>query len=550
MNRTNSRMNKIRGFADEIFASEIKIMYVYRYLSLILISLIYLINGSNKALYYEFAVIAIFFIIAKYITDLYVRFMENRKILMLLVMLETISVGALLVSSGGLSSPFIWYATNVTFVAASYLSARFSWINLVLFLCSGFFINYWIYNVDRLGIIELLARFSNIIIVFILLNLVVQLLSNITKKLHKSNIEKEESIGYLMDLYQFIEALNNHSCKDELFDVLMTYTSKLTKSDTCMLWLKENNTIRKCKNISDEEATAFLSEIKKYLDVSSLYEIKLIPVGEKTILMIPILSSFEFYGVIAVNFDNNPKKYELEQDRKLLKFISDLCAVTLERFNLEVIEGNLLVLQEQNRIADEMHDSVSQRIFSVVYGIHGVLGRIDTISKNELTEYLSEMKRSASIAMNELKNSIYRLSSKKNGDRYFIDIIQIFLNSISKLYEIKTVFNIDGDEKMLPFHYKNGLIRIIKEACGNSIRHGKCGNITIDLSVRDGEVNLSIKDDGVGFIIENVRNNAGLGLINMRSLVNSYNGVYDIKSDIGAGTSISIMLPSIQLTGG
>ncbi|MHB1484142.1 MAG: sensor histidine kinase [Saccharofermentanales bacterium] len=546
----NSRVNKIKNFADEIFASEIKVMYVYRYLSLLLISLIYLINGSRNAVYYEFAVIAIFFILAKYITDLYVRYMENRKIMILLVLFETFSVEALLLSSGGLSSPFIWYATNVTFVAASYLSVRFSWINLVLFLCTGFFINYWLYNIDDLGIIELLTRFSNIIIVFILLNLVVQLLSNITKKLHKSNIEKEESIRYLMDLYQFIEALNNHSCKDELFDVLMTYTSKLTKSDSCMLWLKENNVVRKCKNISDEEAMIFLAEMKKDLDVNRLYEIKLISVDEKNILMIPILSSFEFYGIIAVNFDNNPKKYELEKDRKLLKFISDLCTVTLERFNLEVIEGNLLILQEQNRIADEMHDSVSQRIFSVVYGIHGVLGRVDTISKDELTEYLSELKKSASIAMNELKNSIYRLSSKKNGDRYFIDIIQLFLNSISKLYEIETIFNIDGDEKLLPFNYKNGLIRIIKEACGNSIRHGKCRNITINLSVHDGAVNLSIKDDGIGFILENVRNNAGLGLINMRSLVSSYNGVYEIKSDIGAGTLISIILPSIQLTGG
>lgn len=539
---------KIKSYTDEVFSSEIKIMYVYRYLSLLLISLIYLINGPISAVYYEFAVVAIFFILAKYITDLYVKYIDNKKSLMILVLLETISVDALLLSSGGLSSPFIWYATNVTFVAASYLSVRFSWINLVLFLCTALFINYFLYNSENIGIFVMLARYSNIIIVFILLNLVVQLLSNITKKLHLSNVEKEESIGYLMDLYQLIEALNNHSSKDELFDVLLTYTPKLTKGDSCIIWLKEKDVVKKCKNISNEEAMSFLDAMKKDLDLNNLYEIKLISINDKNILMIPILSSFEFYGIIAVNFNSNLKKNELEQDSKLLKFISNLCAVTLERFNLESIEGNLLILQEQNRIADEIHDSVSQRIFSVVYGIHGVLGRIDSISKDELNEYLNELKKSASIAMNELKNSIYRLSSKKNGDRYFLDIIQMFLNSISKLYDIKTELNIDGDEKFLPFQYKNGLIRIIKEACGNSIRHGKCSNITIEISFQDDAVNLSIKDDGVGFIHENIKNNAGLGLINMRSLVSSYNGIYNIKSDIGAGTMISIILPSIQLT--
>ncbi|MDD4090049.1 MAG: ATP-binding protein, partial [Tissierellia bacterium] len=177
------------------------------------------------------------------------------------------------------------------------------------------------------------------------------------------------------------------------------------------------------------------------------------------------------------------------------------------------------------------------------YGIHGVLGIIDDLSKEEIKDYLLEMRDTSNIAMKELRKSIYKLSSRKKGKKYLQESIQNFLDSITKLHDVSINFSVEGDENLIILELKKGLTRIIREACGNAIRHGKCRNISIELCISPNDINLLIKDDGDGFELSSVGKKDGLGLSNMKALVNSYNGSIEIKSKINQGTNINILLP-------
>ena len=513
----------------------------YRYASWALTSVFYLTSKPYNAVFYKLGVILSLLIFSLVVNKLYIKIENDKQALGKLVVIETVGIELLLIPTGGLASPFIWYALNPILVSAIYLSYYFSWINLTFYLTTGTLINFSIFNPANLSIYQIFTNNSNIVLIFILINLAIQFLVVLTKELKDINNQKEESIEHIMSLYQMIETLNSNSNNDKLFEALADYTGSLTKSNFACIWIKENNLIKINKEADGINLDMLLTALKS-IDFNE-QEIQNIRLLNKNILVAPITSPSTFYGVVAVQTSEDESANIINQNKKLLKFISDLSSVLLDRFNLERIEEHLLVTEEQNRIANEMHDNVSQRLFSISYGIHGILGRIENLQKEEIKDYLLEITETSNIAMKELRKSIYKLSSRKKGKKYLQETIQSFLDSIAKLHTVSISFNVTGDENLILLELKKGLTRIIREACGNSIRHGKCKNINIGLIINPNDINLRITDDGIGFELSSIEKKDGLGLSNIKALVNSYNGSIEIKSKINNGTKIKILLP-------
>ncbi|HHY81607.1 MAG TPA: hypothetical protein GX505_02880 [Clostridiales bacterium] len=546
-------IKKIRLLHNDL-SDEVKLIYIYRYLSWVLTSAVYLTRGPYSALFFRLGVVVSLLIVSKIITDLYIKFKESRGILRTLVLVET-GTTLLLLPTGGLGSPFIWYALNPTLVAACYLAPYFCWMNLLFYLITGTTMTYLVFNINQANILKILESNSNLILVFFLITLAVQLLANLAKKLHYqknalqlSNKRKQEAMEHIMSLYQIIEAFNNNSTKEKLFEELAKYTAKLTQSDLCFYWLpntKEGDILKANIDWDKTEQQKIMTELKELAFNIKSKEILEIQVADKCLEAIPILSPANYYGIIAISKLNDANLDLKEQKYQLLNFLSELSAVTLERFYLEDIGDKLLLIEEQNRIANEIHDSVSQRLFSLCYAIHGILSRWDNISKSQLKEYFSEMRKSANMAMQELRNSIYHLSSRKKGEKSLEVSLRAFLDSISKLHNIIIDFNTKGEESLLSLPLKKSITRIIREACGNAIRHGNCRHINIDLNINNDQVSLIIEDDGNGFefINESQENSKGLGITNMKNLAALFHGVMKIESTAGSGTRIKINIP-------
>lgn len=513
-----------------------KIICFYRYLSWALTSIAYLTIKPYSVLHYKIGTIAALLVISMLINNLYVKSQDSKSYIKKLVLIETIGIEFLLLPTGGLLSPFIWYALNPILVSAIYLSAYFSWINLIFYLLTGSLMTFVLFNAESINIIQIILENFNLILAFVLINFAVRILSILTKELKESNIMKEESIGHIMSLYQMIEALNNHSSKEKLFEVLIKYTEKITGSKLAVFWLKENNSLYSNAVLSEKCKEIILSSFNNQPDKN---EKQIIAIEGYDFICLPIVSTSTYYGIAAVQL----KAQEICNNIRLLKFVSELCSVILERFEQEGVEEQLLVMEEQNRIADEMHDNVSQRLFSISYGIHGILGRLDKLTREETEEYLSEICKSSDLAMKELRCSIYRLSSRKNGKKYLQNTIGVFLDSISKLQNITIDFTVLGNECVLSIELKKGLIRIIREACGNAVRHGLCSSLLIKLTINSNNVILFIADDGKGFVVDEKVYERGLGLSNIKNIVKSFNGETEIISSTGEGTKLSIIMP-------
>ena len=541
---------------NKSFSEVVKIIYAYRYLSWILTSFVYLLGKPYYIILYKLGVIISLFILTTLITDLYIKYKDNKAILKTFILIETFGITLLLLPTGGLLSPFIWYALNPILVAAYYLPVLFCWIILFFYLICGTVMSYFLFNPNNLSLINIIINYSNYILVFSLIILAVQLLSNLTKKLmiqtqalEHSNNQKQEFLDYIMSLYQLLEAFNNHSSKDKLFETLAKYTTTLTKSELCIFWFpnskQEANTIYTNKSLSKSEKDEIYSDLLNLICTEREFGVKEICIAKYSYLAVPIQTQCSPSGLIAIQWKENLELNNKEQNIKLLEFLSGLSAVTLERFYLEDMQDNLLVMEEQNRIANEIHDSVSQRLFSITYAIHGILARWSDLSNDNLKDYLIEINETSNCAMQELRNSIYKLSSKKNGEKSLQLTLKKYFESISMLNHINIKYNIDGDDELIPLTYKQGITRIIREACGNAIRHGKCKTIHLMLNLNREKTQLIITDDGVGFHFseESLKKKKGLGISNMRNLVETFHGDIKIKSHLGAGTEIKITIP-------
>ena len=209
------------------------------------------------------------------------------------------------------------------------------------------------------------------------------------------------------------------------------------------------------------------------------------------------------------------------------------------------IESKRLLIEERNRIAEELHDRVSQHLFGIIYAIHSMKCGWKDMTDEQKLEQMKEIQEAASSASGELRSTIHSLSSSKSGKAPWLGIIKSHLANQAKLNGISIDFQAAKSCSLLSINHQKALYRIILEGVGNAIRHGESSCVRVDLSLKQGAVKLMIEDNGFGFDVRSKMNktNTGFGLNNMNALAVSLGGTFDIESKVGGGTRILLWLP-------
>lgn len=537
-------------------SGEKRIVFIYRYVSWVLSSLFYIMDTPRAPLLLKIGVIISLFIAAKITLGFYNRHSDNKRILRQIVIIETIGIAILLIPTGGLESPFIWYAISAVLVAAIYFPIYFSWINLLFYMSAAIVINYWFVNGLKVPLASILQGNFHLFLVFILINFSVQLYSNLTKrlnaqaeKLKHANRRIEKSMKHIMSLYQTVEAFTTQINTESLLHTFAYYTSKLTGSTLSFLWIKNYNGEKTFVTYGNDDDKSIKSYLKREIDLlwDNMKREDLpytIETSNQTFVLYPVKTSTKYYGILGIKVDSSGLKELYAYYNQQLTFISRLSSIVLDRLYLEKTAANMMIIEEQNRIANEVHDSVSQRLFSIVCSIHALSAKWEKMPLEELQRQLELIRKSANIASQELRSCIYKLSSKKRGEESFIQSIKDYLYDFSMLNDIDIEFNSSGKEDFIPGSLKKSIYRILYESCSNAVRHGHCKKIVISMCVEPSYLKLGVLDDGKGFSIKSLseKNNFGLGISNMKKLVESHGGKFEIKSEIGKGTEIQVYI--------
>lgn len=205
---------------------------------------------------------------------------------------------------------------------------------------------------------------------------------------------------------------------------------------------------------------------------------------------------------------------------------------------------HLLVIQEQNRIANEIHDGVSQHLFSIVYALHSLRRLNAHIQDQKTQEQLQLISETATRAARELRASIYRIKPSPGARHAFVATLAAQLEDIAKLNDVRVNLKAEGSEDSVSPALRQAITRIVKEAVSNAIRHGRCAAVDIKLIMQPGALELEIVDDGIGFEPRRAIRR-GLGLNNMAGLVANFNGSFHITSTPGEGTCVTCRVPAL-----
>lgn len=557
------RFNKIIASFQNL-TEEKKILCIYRYASLVITSIAYFIGSTQHSMEKRIFIITCITMSSVILNYLYLINHHSKTVIKLLLFIEIIGNSVLLIPSGGLNSPYVWYALNTILISAMLLKREYCWINLCIYLFSSIWLSYRFFHQHTINIREFVNDEASLIVSTILITIAIQLLSKYMEKIQleqrklvKANTQLtlakdkvKESINHIMELYQTVHLFSSSRSKNDLIELIIEYTKKITKAEKVIFYDLEKSERRvkgSTSAISDCTAEKLRRKVLEvWEDISHSqkpYEIK---IEDQCFLFIPVASTYMAYGLLGIEVPAKTEKLNLQENHDQLVFIAGLSTMVLEKFELEQVNERLLVTEEQNRIANEIHDGVQQRLFSTSFGIYGLMKKLHGINIHEMDEDINMIRESIDHTMKELRTAIYGLSWKKNGtDNFLTDMIH-YINEVRKLNQVEIDFNVLGNTESATSMQKRALYRIVCEGVGNAVRHGKASHIEVTLHMQTKMVLLKIEDNGSGFSVNTVKqsNESGLGVKNIYHLANTLNGKAYFRSRKGKGTMIKVIIPN------
>lgn len=203
-----------------------------------------------------------------------------------------------------------------------------------------------------------------------------------------------------------------------------------------------------------------------------------------------------------------------------------------------MLEASLLGQEkERAEIGKELHDNINQMLATVML-YHG-MALAEKDNREELILKGSDIIRQA---INEIRNLSKSLVGPDTRQIGLKDCISELLGTIQAGTKVRVKFKWSGKLESLTAKVKLMLFRIVQEQTNNILKYAEAKTITIHLS-RDKEfLKLLISDDGIGFDTLNLRR--GIGLRNIASRVDIYNGKLNIISSPGMGCSLTVTIPS------
>jgi len=206
------------------------------------------------------------------------------------------------------------------------------------------------------------------------------------------------------------------------------------------------------------------------------------------------------------------------------------------------------VLEERQRIARELHDTVQQELTGIGMLVGGAVMQVEE-KPTEARQSLELAGRMVQRCKSESRASIENLHSVTLENGGLPEAIEEQTRPLAELGGVKFVMEIRGTSRRLPARVETALLRIAHEAAANAGRHAAATTVSLVLEYKPDEVTLQVKDDGCGFDATAPTDTAHrpLGLLSQEQRALKLNGVFQLDSTPGAGTTISVTLPTSSL---
>jgi len=230
-------------------------------------------------------------------------------------------------------------------------------------------------------------------------------------------------------------------------------------------------------------------------------------------------------------------------DEESLRWVGGLAAqaaVALENNRLYELARDEAAEEERRHLARELHDSVSQAIYSVVLTAHAAERQLGGDAE-AVRRGLQGVIELAEAALAEMRALIFELRPEALAEVGLMGALHRQLDGLELRHSLRTVRRL-GPEPDLPFMTKQVLLRVAQEALHNVVKHASATTVTVAAGLEGRTLELSVLDDGVGF--DTTRAYPGhLGLTSMHERVAALGGSLRVDSAPGNGTAVRVTVP-------
>jgi signal transduction histidine kinase len=228
-----------------------------------------------------------------------------------------------------------------------------------------------------------------------------------------------------------------------------------------------------------------------------------------------------------------------EDDEKVIVMLAAHAATTIENARLYERSRELSIVEERNRLARELHDSVSQKLFGLVLSAESAATLLDRDGEEARAE-LERLRDLAQEAMDELRSLVFELRPPNLESEGLAAALRKHVDVLRRVYRREIGVEVTGRPARAP-ELEREVFRIAQEALQNALRHADAARLEVDLEAVDGRLRLTVRDDGVGFDPQasGIRSRR-LGLTSMEERAEAIGGTLAIESRVGEGTTVRL----------
>jgi signal transduction histidine kinase len=262
----------------------------------------------------------------------------------------------------------------------------------------------------------------------------------------------------------------------------------------------------------------------------------------RSFLGVPIVAKGDIIGAFYLTEKIGAPAAFDDADEKLITVLAAHAAIAIENARLFEASRELSVIEERNRLARELHDAMTQNLFSLSLTAEAASGLVRTDPGRAEAE-IDRVRELARETQAELRSLVFELRPPRLETDGLVATVRKDLEVLGRAHGLKADVRVHRKPE-LDSAVEIELYRIVQEALNNAVRHARAESVAVDVDAPDGMVTITVRDDGVGFdpAARAIRERR-LGLTSMRERAEALGGTLTVETAPRSGTTVRVEVP-------
>lgn len=391
---------------------------------------------------------------------------------------------------------------------------------------------------------------------------------NLEEKVAARTWEIEQRRQVAESLRGMLTVLNSDLPLDEILEHIVAEASRLLGSDTSAIYGLEGAagtfTPRTTRGLAADTiaSRAFPPDLSRALQSGepvTVTDLTSVPVDSdllstlermddccQALLAVPLIVTGEVYGGLVLYY-SEPRAVSDEEIGLAVAF-ADQAALAIENARLHEQVREAAVMEERARLARELHDSVTQALFSMTLLAEAGQRLARSEDLDRVQAYLGRLGETSQQSLKEMRLLVYELRPLALETEGLVGALQQRLDAVEARAGVEARLLVEGEVEV-PAAIEEDLYRIAEQALNNALKHASATSVTARIHCDGERVTLEVIDNGRGFDPEAIKDRGGQGLVSMRERAAEIGGVLTVLSTPGQGTSIRVEVETPGQTG-